>query len=99
MVTYKAEIFHSIDFTESKLNHVSISGGKATHSFNHVDTMEAKTLKELKRLVQKKYGEFYDFHEDCAYISVEESEWQEVDCHENYSVYVTKVSETKIKVD
>jgi hypothetical protein len=33
---FKAEIMHMIDLDNSKLNHKSISGGRATHSFNHI---------------------------------------------------------------
>lgn len=98
-IHFKAEIYHSVDLTESKQTHVSISGGKATHSFNYIDSLKANTLDELKKLINKKYGEIYDQDEDKFYINIPESDWSEKECYENYEAFISKITEHDINLN
>jgi hypothetical protein len=90
MTNFNAEIYHSIDLTESKLNHTSISGGKASHSFLKVGELSSNTLKGLIKLIAGNYGKIYDSYENKAYIAIDEDQWHEKDCHENYEAFITK---------
>lgn len=95
---YKAEIYHSVDLENSKQSHVSISGGKATHSFNYITTLNATNLLDLKLKVMSQYGKPYDTYENSMYLSIPESDWNEAECPENYEAIFSEVSEVKVKL-
>lgn len=93
---FQAQIFHTVDLDSSKLDHRSISGGRATHSFNHVMTLKASTLDELKAKIKSQFGKAYDTHENSMYLSIDESEWSEVECPENYEAIITEVTTKEV---
>lgn len=95
---FKAEIFHSVDLDNSKQSHVSISGGRATHSFNHVMDLEDATLEGLKAKIKAQFGEAYDTYENSMYIGIPESEWSEAECPENYEAIISEVIETPVNL-
>lgn len=95
---FKAEIYHLIDFDASKLDHKSISGGRATHSFNHCFTLTDSTLEDLKAKIKSQVGETYDTYENSMYIGIPESEWAEAECPENYEAIITKVTEEAVQL-
>jgi hypothetical protein len=74
---YKAEIYLFIDLSESEEKHVSISGTRATHSFNYVETIKDKVFDYLLNTVKLRYGEFYDVIENRIFISIDKRYWSE----------------------
>lgn len=96
---FKASIYHMIDLDNSKLTHKSISGGRATHSFNHVIDLKDTTLEGLKSKVKAQFGEAYDTYENSMYLAIPESEWAEVECSENYEAIFSEVIETAVELN
>jgi hypothetical protein len=96
---FKAVILHLIDLDNSKLEHKSISGGKATHSLNQIMTLEDSTLEGLKVKIQKQFGQTYDIYENSMYLTIPETEWAEQECPENYEAIITQVSEGPVMLD
>jgi len=93
---FKAEIMHMIDLDNSKLNHKSISGGRATHSFNHIMTLTDSTLEGLKSKIIAQFGQPYDIYENKMYLSIDQSDWSEVECPENYEAIVYEVDQKEV---
>lgn len=96
---FKADILHSIDLDNSKLEHRSISGGKATHSLNEVMTLTDSTLDGLKVKIEKQFGKPYDTYENSMYLAIPENEWAEQECPENYVAFITQVTEEPVMLD
>jgi hypothetical protein len=95
---YKAEIFHMIDLENSSLSHKSISGGRATHSFNQIETITSITLESLKTKITDNYGLPYDAQDNSLYLGISESEWSELECPENYEAIITLVNEEPVSL-
>jgi hypothetical protein len=93
---FKATIMHSVDLENSKENHVSISGGRATHGFNEVMTLKDSTLEGLKGKIKDQFGEPYDTYLNNMYLAIPENEWSELNCPENYEAIITKVTEIEV---
>ena len=85
------------DLEESKNNHRSISGGRATHS---IDSHEVKTfgsLKDLNEYILRHYApiEYDDVNE--SYIAHrDESYWNEKECPEHYILNINQVTKRPI---
>jgi hypothetical protein len=93
---FKATIMHIVDLDNSKLDHKSISGGRATHSFYEVMTLKDSTLEGLKGKIKDQFGEPYDTFLNNMYLAIPENEWSEADCPENYEAIITEVTETEV---
>jgi hypothetical protein len=95
---YKAGIFKMVDLDNSKIGHVSISGGRATHSFYHCYDIKDSTLEGLKAKIKAQFGEAYATYENSMYFAIPENEWAEVECPENYEAIISQVVETPVNV-
>ena len=97
---YQAEIFKFVDLENSRNEHISISGGKATHSTIHVDMLSDSDLSELINLVKKLYGNNeFDRHENILYLSIPEKEWEEKECPEHYQVFFNKLEMQELNLE
>jgi hypothetical protein len=88
---YKATVYKLTDLSESKVEHKSISGGKATHSFNFIEERKADNLAELESQIESVYGKSYDECDGVLYYGIPEKEWENQDCPEDYEVIFEKV--------
>ena len=93
---YKVKIMKFIDLENSKKDHRSISGNKASHSFYHVVTVSSSSLDDLRSKLTKEFGSIFDSDDNVYYLSIPESLWQERDCPEHYEANITFVSETPV---
>ena len=93
---YKAKIMKFIDLENSKKDHRSISGNKASHSFYHVTTMSSSSLEVLRECLVEEFGSIFDSEDNKHYLSIPESLWEERDCPEHYEATITFVSETPV---
>lgn len=99
---YKAEIMKMIDLHESKQNHVSISGKKATHSFMEHGILKAKRLNDLKALIKLELnldlGNEYDEENQSYIVHIPEKFWEEKECPEHYEIRILKIIEKPVKM-
>lgn len=95
MNTYIASVYLFRDLENSKLAHKSITGTRATHSFEHVNEHKGSDLVELKKRMEHFYGPSYDVDVESGFHfhSIEESEWSEAECPENYEIIYKEVTE------
>jgi len=96
MKYYKAVTYHHIDLENSVNTHVSISGGRATHSFLPHKNIRAESLSELLNKLKTEYGDAYDKYENILYFSIAEDQWDESDCQEYYEAFITEITEIEI---
>lgn len=94
MNTYTATVYLFRDLENSKLAHKSISGTRVTHSFECVQEHKGNDIVELKKQVEHFYGPSYDVDADSGYHyhSIEQSEWSEAECPENYEIIYKEVT-------
>lgn len=98
---YKAEVFHYIDLLDSNENHVSISGGKATHFFNFLTDYTDSDLDSLVESIKRDYGEPMDINNEESSrldFAISESHWAENNCPEHYTIYFSEVKKEPIDI-
>lgn len=83
---FTAEVFCFRDLEQSKREHKSISGGRATHQFFKLVDIKRDTLIEAMAEVKRIYGEHYDYNEGMMYIDVDARQWDDKDCPEHLQV-------------
>lgn len=83
--SYQVEVFLVVDFDVTGENHVSISGGRATHSFDKVGSLSASSPSEVLSKIEKTYG-------GKPYLFDNRLELQTSDS-ETLSFYVSEVEE------
>lgn len=89
---FELKVYIFTDLCESKNDHRSISGGKATHSLDHYDTKTFGTLKDLNEYIMRHYAPIEYDEVNESYVShIDESLWNETECFEYYMLNINQV--------
>jgi hypothetical protein len=95
---YTAEVYVHRDLENSKREHISISGGRATHQYYSLIALkDYKTLYDIVKKIKETYGEPYDNIDGTLFIGVDERAWDDPDCPEHIEVRIYE--NTKKAVD
>lgn len=95
---FELEVLRFTDLIESKQDHKSISGGKATHSMVDYETKTFNTLKDLNEYIMRRYAPIeYDEHNESYISLISEDCWNEEECPEHYILNINEVTKRPIK--
>lgn len=98
-VQFKASVIKFTNLEESKNNHISISGNRATHIDEEIGTYYNSDLNLLKATIESMFGMEFDHDQNVSYHSIDENEWIEPECDEAFHVFYTKVTSEDVNLD
>ena len=94
---FELEVLLFTDLSESKQDHKSISGGKATHNLIDHETKTFGTLKDLNDYSMRHYAPIeYDEHNESYISHISKDYWDEAECPEHFILNISEITKRPI---
>ncbi len=90
---YKITILKFRDLENSKQEHKTSRGTRASHSIDIVDEIKFSTKEDLNRFIQRNYAPIeYDENNESYISGIPEDQWSEPECPEHYDILIQEVT-------